>query len=95
VDRLTLRLLIKQDGRCKWCGSVLLYADEPPQSPREWEQWARSVKAATAKKAISYQGDDTSDYSTIGLIHAACGRKITTGADRTPLQPAREPSGLA
>jgi RNA-directed DNA polymerase len=95
VDRLTLRLLIKQDGRCKWCGSLLLYADQPPQSPQEWEQWARSVKAATAKKAIGHQGDGTSDYSTIGLIHAACRRKITTGADRTPLQPAREPSGLA
>lgn len=95
VDRLTLHLLTKQDGRCKWCGNLLLYADEPPQSPREWEQWARSVKAATAKKAIGYQGDGTSDYSTIGLIHAACRRKITTGADRAPLQSAREPSGLA
>ena len=88
-------MLTKQDGRCKWCGNLLLHADEPPQSPREWEQWARSVKAATAKKAIGYQGDGTSDYSTIGLIHAACRRKITTGVDRTPLQPAREPSGLA
>ena len=95
VDRLTLYLLTKQDGRCKWCGKLLLYADDPPQSPQEWEQWARSVKAATAKRAIAYQGDGTSDYSTIGLIHAACRRNITTGADRTPLQPAREPSGLA
>lgn len=93
VDRLTLQLLIKQDGRCKWCGRLLLLAEEPPDSPQQWEQWARTVKAATAKKAIGYQGDGTSDYSTIGLIHTACRRKIP--ADRTPLQPARKPSGLA
>jgi RNA-directed DNA polymerase len=96
VDRITLHLLVKQDGRCKWCGNLLLYADSTPQSPREWEQWARSVKAATAKKAIGYQGDGTADYSTIGLIHAACRRQIPGPVDRrTNQQPAREPSGLA
>jgi RNA-directed DNA polymerase len=95
VDGLTLRLLIKQDGRCKWCGSFVLRADDPPNSPQEWEQWARSVKAATPKQAIGYQGDGTSDYSTIGLIHAACRRSVTTPADPARLQPARKPSGLA
>ncbi|MFE3781313.1 group II intron reverse transcriptase/maturase [Amycolatopsis sp. NPDC059090] len=96
VDRLTLRLLKKQDGRCKWCGNLLLYAEFAPQSPREWEHWARSVKTATAKKAISYQGDGTSDYSTIGLIHAACRRQILGPANRdTTQQTAREPPGLA
>jgi RNA-directed DNA polymerase len=96
VDRLTLRLLQEQDGRRKWCGNLLLLADDPPQSPREWEQWARDVKTATAKKTIGHQGDSTSDYSTIGLIHAACRRIIPTQADRHPRQhPVREPSGLA
>jgi RNA-directed DNA polymerase len=85
VDRLTLQLLAQQGGRCKWCGNLLLVADDPPQSPQEWEQWARSVKAATAKKAIGYQGDGTSDYSTIGLIHAVCRRKVTIGEETAHL----------
>ena len=39
VDGYTLRLLTKQDGRCPLCRDELLAADQPPESPREWERW--------------------------------------------------------
>ena len=39
VDGYTLRLLTKQDGRCQLCGDELLSADQPPESPSEWERW--------------------------------------------------------
>jgi len=43
IDNLSLRLrlLRVQRGTCPTCGELLLYADHPPQSPREWEQWVR------------------------------------------------------
>jgi RNA-directed DNA polymerase len=39
MDTASLRLLESQHGRCPLCGQLLLDADRPPQSPREWEQW--------------------------------------------------------
>jgi len=39
LDRYTLRLLARQDGRCPLCGDHLLTADQPPQSPKQWEWW--------------------------------------------------------
>ena len=41
LDRATLRLLQTQQGRCPLCGQLLLHAEQPPQSPHEWEQWLR------------------------------------------------------
>ena len=38
LDGYNLRLLAKQDGRCQLCGEHLLTADQPPQSPLEWER---------------------------------------------------------
>ena len=39
LDSYTLRLLTRQDARCSLCGSHLLTADQPPQSPQQWERW--------------------------------------------------------
>jgi len=39
LDSYTLRLLARQDARCPLCGDHLLAADQPPQSPHEWERW--------------------------------------------------------
>ena len=39
LDTYTLRLLTAQHGRCPLCGDYLLSADQPPQSPRQWETW--------------------------------------------------------
>ena len=38
----SLRLLQAQHGRCPMCRDLLLHADRPPQTPREWEQWLAS-----------------------------------------------------
>jgi RNA-directed DNA polymerase len=39
VDGYTMRLLAKQDGQCPLCRNQLLTADQPPESPREWERF--------------------------------------------------------
>jgi putative transposase len=38
LDSYTVRLLSRQDGRCSLCGENLLTADQPPQSPEQWER---------------------------------------------------------
>jgi RNA-directed DNA polymerase len=42
LNRTDLRLLKDQDGRCPLCTDLLLHADQPPQTPQEWEQWLAS-----------------------------------------------------
>jgi RNA-directed DNA polymerase len=72
LDNLSLRLLQKQRGLCPVCGQLLLYAGYPPQSPREWEQWAR-ITGKTIAKRSTYQGRGTSDAdSTFRLVHTRC-----------------------
>src|SRR5580765_4465543 len=73
LDNLSLRLLQKQRGLCPQCGELLLVADHPPQSPREWEQWVRITGKALAKRAMAYQKRGTSDAgSPLRLIHTRC-----------------------
>lgn len=73
MDNLSLRLLWGQRGACPLCGQLLLIADHPPQSPREWEQWVRTTGKALAKRAITYQERGTSGgTSTLRLVHARC-----------------------
>ena len=49
LDNYTLRLLARQDARCPLCGDHLLTADQPPQSPHDWERWWLQV----TRKAIA------------------------------------------
>ena len=51
LDSYTLHLLTKQDGVCPMCRDHLLNADQPPQSPEQWEQWWLHV----TRKAIACQ----------------------------------------
>jgi RNA-directed DNA polymerase len=37
------------------CGELLLDADRPPQSPREWEQWLTVTRKAIIHNAIVSQ----------------------------------------
>ena len=39
LDKRTLRLLTRQAGLCPLCGDHLLSAEQPPQSPAQWERW--------------------------------------------------------
>jgi RNA-directed DNA polymerase len=73
LDNLSLRLLRVQRGGCPVCGDLLLYADHPPQTPKEWEQWVRTTGKALAKRQMTYQESGQSgDKSTRRLVHARC-----------------------
>ncbi|MDA8266165.1 MAG: group II intron reverse transcriptase/maturase [Actinomycetota bacterium] len=76
MDNLSLRLLRAQRGTCPTCGELLLYADHPPQSPREWEQWVRVTGKALAKRHIAYRSDGSSDVGALRLVHARCRPRI-------------------
>jgi RNA-directed DNA polymerase len=78
-------------GRCSLCGSPLLHADDPPQSPREWEQWLGTNRKAIIKTAGLKDG--TSDDPKPRLIHAHC--QTENDGKGPALLPAHEPTGLA
>ena len=59
LDSYTLGLLTRQDGHCPLCGDHLPTADQPPQSPQEWERWWLQVtrKAIAASYLVHHTGD--------------------------------------
>jgi RNA-directed DNA polymerase len=69
IDKTSLRLLGAQDGRCPLCRDRLLPADDPPQSPREWEHWL----ATTRKRIMREEG--TPDDTAPRLVHVHCHRR--------------------
>jgi RNA-directed DNA polymerase len=75
-------LLGVQQGRCAACGGMLLYADQHPQSPHEWEQWVRVTLTAVRKQRIAAVTQDRTDEAR--LIHAFCRRRNQTGGAEGP-----------
>ncbi|WP_433444957.1 group II intron maturase-specific domain-containing protein [Nonomuraea sp. CA-141351] len=74
LDRYSLRLLTKQDGRCSLCGDHLLTADQPPESPEQWARWwLNVVRRAIAADYLTHHGRPglTGDGQT-RLVHASC-----------------------
>ena len=75
-----------------------LTADQPPQSPREWERWWLGVvKRAIAADYLTHYGRaGRSDGNRTRLIHASCHRSLRARERRSPADrlPAT-PSGLA
>ena len=99
LDRYTLRLLARQDGRCPLCGDHLLTADQPPQSPEQWERWWLQVtRQAIAASYLAHHGRPGSpDGDQTRLVHASCQRGLRARLSGKPAlqpQPAR-PSRLA
>jgi RNA-directed DNA polymerase len=87
-------LLGVQHGRCANCGGLLLYADQQPQSPTEWEQWVRVTLVAIRKRRITAVPHDQPDDRR--LTHSFCRRRTPSGPAGGPaLLPALTPSGLA
>ena len=95
LDIATLRLLQAQHGACPLCGQLLLDADRPPQSPREWEQWLTVTRKAMTRNAITAQQGGTPDAAKLRLLHARCHRQHARSSKRPALLPASEPAGLA
>ena len=93
LDRYTLRLLTKQDSRCPLCGDPLLSAEQPPGSPRQWENWWLHV----TRKAIQHYDPahhgrpgrpGSPDGDQTRLVHASCQRALRARHRRsTALQP--------
>ncbi|MGH3897490.1 MAG: group II intron reverse transcriptase/maturase [Pseudonocardiaceae bacterium] len=86
-----LPLLRKQNGRCPLCGGLLLYADDEPQSPEEWQRWLTITRKAIRKHAIATTAGHKPNETTPCLVHAHCQRRTTTDNDPTSL-PSLEPS---
>ena len=76
LDRYTLRLLTRQDARCPLCGGHLLTAEQPPQSPEQWEQWWLQItrKAIAASYLVHHGRPSSPDGDQTRLVHASCHR---------------------
>jgi RNA-directed DNA polymerase len=94
IGKTGLRPYRTQEGRCPLCGDWLLPAGNPPQTPREWEQWLATNRKTIIK--IAMRKDGTPDKTEPRLIHTRCHHRHTTGDDNGPaLLPAHKPTGLA
>jgi RNA-directed DNA polymerase len=78
----TLRLLLRQHGRCSLCGDLLLHADREPHSPEEWQQWHRTTRKAITRQLIHASGHDGPDDTR--LVHTYCQRRTTADSSRPP-----------
>jgi RNA-directed DNA polymerase len=94
IDAATLRLLQSQHGRCPCCGQLLLDADRPPQTPREWEQWLAAIRKAITKNAIATPAGSNPDEGRLRLLHAHCYRHYAGKREARQLQSATSPWGL-
>jgi RNA-directed DNA polymerase len=96
LDGYTLRLLTRQDGRCVVCGDHLLTADQPPQSPQQWERWWLQVvrKAIAADYLVHHGQPGPPGDDHVRLVHATCIRG-PHARQRHPAQHTRSPSRLA
>jgi RNA-directed DNA polymerase len=76
LDGYTLRLLTWQDGRCPLCGGHLLTAEQPPQSPLQWERWWLHVvrRAIVADYLVHHGRPGPSGDDRTRLVHASCHR---------------------
>ena len=97
VDGYTLRLLTRQDGRCPLCGNELLTADQPPESPREWERWWLLVtrKAIAADYLVHHGRPDPADGDQTRLVHASCRSELRVRQRRNTAPRPEPPLRLA
>jgi RNA-directed DNA polymerase len=96
VDKATLHLLQKQHGRCPLCRCLLLHADHQPQSPKEWEQWVRTIRKAITRCHIIREGNGTPDDVRTRLTHVHCLRRHEAAeGTESALLSVREPQGFA
>ena len=96
LDNYTLRLLARQDARCPICGDHLLSADQPPQSPDDWERWWLGVtRQAIAADYLVHHGRPGPPHNDpTRLVHASCRRGLHARQGGKPA-PTRAPSRLA
>jgi RNA-directed DNA polymerase len=93
LDRHTLLLLSRQAGHCPLCGDHLLSAEQPPQSPEQWERWWLQVtrQPIAASYLVRHGRPGPSRDDQIRLVHASCQRGLQARQRKDPsfqLQPA-------
>jgi RNA-directed DNA polymerase len=89
VGHTTRRLLREQHGRCPACGRFLLHAYHQPNSPREWEQWLKTVARAISRQLITTAHGGPPEITRTRLIHTSCQQRPI--ADSPALLPASTP----
>jgi RNA-directed DNA polymerase len=97
LSNYTLRLLARQAGLCPLCGDHLLTADQPPNSPEQWERWWLHVtrRAIAASYLVHHGRPSPAADDQTRLVHASCQRGLQARQRRNPaLQPAM-PARLA
>ena len=74
LDRYALRLLSRQAGLCPLCGDRLLSAEQPPQTPEQWERWWLHVtrRAIAASYLTQYGRPGTPEDDQTCLVHSSC-----------------------
>lgn len=89
LDNYTMRLLTRQNARCPLCGDHLLFAEQPPESPDQWERWWLQVtrRAIVADYLVHHGKPSTSDDDRTRLIHASCHRGHLARQRRSTAQP--------
>jgi len=97
LDRYTLRLLTRQAGHCPLCGDHLLTADQPPQSPEQWERWWLQVtrQAIAASYLVHHGRPGPSDDDQTRLVHSSCQRGLQARQRGKPAPQPATPSRLA
>ena len=96
LDGYSLHLLSRQDGLCPLCGDHLLSADQPPQSPEQWERWWLHVtRKAIAASYLTHQADQAQPTMTrpASCTHPASGRSTPASAGN-PRFNLQRPRGL-
>jgi RNA-directed DNA polymerase len=86
LDRYTLSLLARQDGCCPLCGDHLLSAEQPPQSPHDWERWWQHVARRTiaASYLVHHGRPGPPDGDRACLVHVSCQRGLIARQRRKP-----------
>ena len=97
LDKYTLHLLTRQDARCPLCAEHLLTADQPPQSPEQWERWWLQVtrKAIVADYLMHHGGPGSPDGNQTRLVHTSCYRGLKARQRKESAQRTCTPQRLA
>jgi hypothetical protein len=77
------------------CRELLLDANRPPRSSREWEQWLTVTRKAIIHIAIVMRADGIPDEGALRLLYAHCYRHYTRTGKSPALLPVSEATGLA
>jgi len=80
----TARAISAQQGRCPLCGDDLLYHDQPPDSPDQWEMWFRDAPTATAYTQVAVPDADGHASDRYRLVHTDCYRRQPGAAAAGP-----------